>query len=688
MGRRLISSIALAMLVALGVRLAPAHGEDPLPAPADPAAQAPAEVPPPAEMLPPVPGPVPPPTATAAAGETRPAPSNANAIAKPKSAAKAKAAPGLSNSLEPPGPSLPADAGPGASLPGALEPSPGVPLGPADPMAVSTGNPAGAAPERDPDVERSQNRPLGSSRSPGPASETNPLPPALQDGPGRPGAPTASPEPDHFVIQPERLGAGKQSIGLSVEVKGPPTVNLNKEATYRIIVSNSGSTDATDVDVRDVLPPGMELISSQPQEQRGPDSLLYWRLSTVSAGSEQVITLRVRPTQVGQYDHAATVTARAGAKSRTRVYKPELKIEQTASAAEKILKNRPVEFKIAVTNTGDGPVRDVVVLAKLSPGLKGDAGDPSSENLYELELKNDLPNGVLLPNQRIELEPLVADTIQGGEQYCKVRAISPDVQPGAPEAENTRTILVIEPKLKLSVIYPSQRFTETLASYAVIVENPGTAPARNVQVVASLDLGGRLVGELSGGARFDTASRRIRWPAFQLDPGEKQKVTLPFQVHVAGPGIFKVSAEARAEGALAERFVAKTTVEGLADLDLEISEGRRVVDVNDETVFTIKVKNIGTKEASQILISARHSDNVKVVMTAGTDKEAKYGDKPGEFFFPQIDRLAKDQTLTLRVRVKAVKEGLATCRVFVRHDQDADQPIEDIANFRITPARR
>lgn len=666
MGRRVICLVALAIAVASCVRLALAAGDgaDAAP-PLDPASEAPAAVPPPMEKLP--------------APDPLPAPADEVAPATPKNS--------KANAPKPPG-KTPAIA-PAASA--------AAPAATVDPMATKVGGgvpPLEKTPtgDLDNDVQRSQNRAQPPARGAagggggggGGFTENNPLPPArvLSDRPTtRVAAATTGTE--RFVVQPDRIPMGRQALGLSVEVKGPPTVNLNKEATYRIVVSNTGTSEATDVVVRDELPEGMELISSQPKEQRGPDSLLVWKLSTVPAGSEQVITLRVRPTKVGQFDHAATVTALASAKSRTRVYQPRLRVEQVATP-EKVLKGRPVEFRISVTNVGDGPARAPLVLAKLSGGLKGDAGDPSADNMYELDLREDLPNGVLAPNQRIDLEPLVVDTIQTGEQTCLVRVTSPDVQPGAPEAERSCAVSVIAPQLKLELKSSSHRFTETINPYTITIENPGTAPARNVRVAAMLPLGGKLI-DVSSGGKFDPTSRKVTWGPFQLEPGEKGNLPLSFQVRLGGPGVYKVDVEAKADGPLAQRAQTTTQVEGLADLDVDLSRQKAFVDVNGENVFTIKIRNTGSKDAERILVSARHSDNITIVEAHVPDDRAPVTnpEKPTEFVFPQYDRLPVGRTLTLQVRVKAVKTGQASCHVFVMHG-DVKEYIEDSKYFRIT----
>ena len=59
-----------------------------------------------------------------------------------------------------------------------------------------------------------------------------------------------------------------------------------------------------------------------------------------------------------------------------------------------------------------------------------------------------------------------------------------------------------------------------------------------------------------------------------------------------------------------------TDVRGLPDVDLVVSERLRVVDVGGKTTFQIRLRNYGTKEATNILLTATLSKNLKA-MEAG-----------------------------------------------------------------------
>jgi len=82
------------------------------------------------------------------------------------------------------------------------------------------------------------------------------------------------------------------------------------------------------------------------------------------------------------------VTFQAGSKATSRVLRPMLKLEVVQTPTEgKVLKNKTAEFRISVTNSGNGPARNVTVQAKLSPGLRHDTGERNDDNSFELPIQ-------------------------------------------------------------------------------------------------------------------------------------------------------------------------------------------------------------------------------------------------------------------------------------------------------------
>jgi uncharacterized repeat protein (TIGR01451 family) len=299
---------------------------------------------------------------------------------------------------------------------------------------------------------------------------------------------------------------------------------------------------------------------------------------------------------------------------------------------------------------------------------------------------------VLGPGQHQELDALVVDAIQGGEQSCTITASSPDVILTTPEdkaeAENTKTVTVVEPKLKLTITGPDKRYTDTVAPFEIAVENPGTSPARRVRIVATLPVSGRLLA-VPPHAEYDTTTRRLQWALDSLEPGGKPQI-LGFEVRMGGVGIYEVAGEARGEGALKAWGVHRTEVFGMPDVDLVVSESQRVVDVGGKTIFKIRLRNYGTKEATRIQVTAKLSKNLDVTHYSGpTDQDAKWSPEEGVLVFPLIEKLGPGKEMLLGIDVKVVADApkLATCRVEVLHD-DLTEKFEDMAGIKVMTSHR
>ncbi len=305
--------------------------------------------------------------------------------------------------------------------------------------------------------------------------------------------------------------------------------------------------------------------------------------------------------------------------------------------------------------------------------------------LYELTLPE------LGPGATEKLDPLVADAILGGEQSCTVTASSDDVVSNKDEAENVKKIEVVEPKLKLTLDGPDQRFTDTVADYTITLENPGTAPARKVRILATLPVSGKL-GKYPPEARFDKTTSKLYFTIDQIDPGSKA-MTFPFQVRMGGIGRYEVLADAVGEGALKAQERKATDVIGIADVDLVVSESKRVVDVDGETTFQIRLRNYGTKEATHLLVRANLSANLEFKDGGSRSQDVKVSHNATEnaVMFQGIDKLGpnKEMVLGILVKVRGPEPKLATCRVSVIHDDLPDgNKFEDMAGVKVTTQRR
>jgi uncharacterized repeat protein (TIGR01451 family) len=545
---------------------------------------------------------------------------------------------------------------------------------------------ADSAPVRLPAPATLEDLPGGPEPSAGPAAD--PGVPSLLDGvPTQPprdeavrpvaqGAPpAAAPVP---VAQPigSTVPIGPASTGVAVEVVAPETMHLNKDATVTLILKNISRSDIQSLVLRDVLPPGVQLVSTTP-EGISADGAVSWSIDLLPSGAEREFKLTVKPTVRGSQDHVATVQVTAASRAQTLVVQPELRVELTSNRGT-MLKGEQAEFEIVVTNTGDGPARNVLVQAELSEGLT----HPDHGRILEADI------GDIGPRESRRLKALSVEARAGGEQTCTVTVSSPDIITAGPEAKMAKTLAVTEPMLQLQLTGSELRYTDTDAEYTITVTNPGTAPVQDVRIDATLSGDGR---PYRSEGQWDPGRRRLSWVIPQLEPNGAPK-TFTFKARMGGLGIFKVDAEATAGAGLRDIKSVSTRVEGNADLDLAVTGDSRVLDVGQSVVFQIRIRNHGTKDASKIQISAQLSNTLEAVRTFGTEEHAKVDSATKtQIAFPEQARLAPEGELILQIKATAKSPGLATCRVFVNHDDlrdFGDARLEEVANAKITGAAR
>ena len=98
-------------------------------------------------------------------------------------------------------------------------------------------------------------------------------------------------------------------------------------------------------------------------------------------------------------------------------------------------------------------------------------------------------------------------------------------------AEDQRDLEVIAPQLDVVMEGPKRRYLERQATYQVSVTNPGTAPAKQVELVANLPPGLKFVSANNAGY-YEEATRTVHWRLEELpanETGSVELVTMPVE---------------------------------------------------------------------------------------------------------------------------------------------------------------
>jgi uncharacterized repeat protein (TIGR01451 family) len=350
-------------------------------------------------------------------------------------------------------------------------------------------------------------------------------------------------------------------------------------------------------------------------------------------GEEIVVSTQLLPRMAGEIGSVAQASFQAQASVRTLCTKPELSIEVTA--AEQVLIGRPWTLDITVTNIGNGSAEKVVLEEDVPEGFTHAAGR---------ELEHEI--GTLRPQESRRLT-LVLDTAQPGlfENHMSVRG------EGELYDEDVRSIEVTSPQLELAMQGPSMRYLDRQATYVVSLGNPGTASARNVELVTFLPKGMKYVTSDNHG-QYDTQTHAVYWSLEELPAnkqGQVQLTVLPIE-----PGNHKLKTDGRAELGLQQICEHEVVVEGLAELSFAVSDLADPIEVGSETTYEIKVHNRGSKADTNIQLIAELSPGVQPTSGGGPTQGTVQGQR---VVFEPLPRLAPGEEAVFKIQARGAEVG-------------------------------
>ena len=454
--------------------------------------------------------------------------------------------------------------------------------------------------------------------------------PLNDEGTGRPGDPRLS---------------GSQAPALTIEKTAPPEIQIGKPAKFVIKVRNAGSAVAQGVEIHDTVPQGTQFVEATPPADRGPQGALVWSLGAMKPGDEQKVELVLMPTAEGEVGSVATVHFRAEASVRTLATKPMLSME--VNGPEKVMKGQQVLLRIKLSNPGTGAATGVVLSEAVPEGLQHPAGK-------ELEL--DI--GTLKPGESRELE-LALQAAAAGEVTNVVTARGE----GNLAAEVETPLEVIAPQLQVALAGPKRRYLERNATHNISVSNPGTASAKDIELVAVLPKELKFV-EANNGGQFDAATHSVYWSLEELPPQETGTVSLTTLPLAAGEA--KLLIKSTAKQNLTDQREEVVAIEGLAAINFQLSDVNDPIESGGQTSYEIRVTNQGSKAATGVRLVALVPKELKPVSAEGP---VRYTIEGGRVVFEPLKQLAPKADTTYSVKVQALAPGDLRLQVQVTTDE-------------------
>jgi uncharacterized repeat protein (TIGR01451 family) len=497
---------------------------------------------------------------------------------------------------------------------GARQPSPAFPIEQSPVPTLAEPEPAV------PDLADPQPLETGITPTPGLAS---------QPGSGRPG---------------ERLLEGAQTPSLTILKLAPPEIQVGKRCTFGIRVQNTGQRTAQNVQIHDEIPLGTELVGTAPRASVSGGKVV-WDIGTLSVGEERTVEMELIPTEEGELGSVATVMMAAQASAKARCTKPELALR--LSSQPQVHAGQQHMVQVEVSNPGSGEATGVIILETVPARVSHEAG-PALE--FEI--------GTLAPGETRRLDLLLT-----AEQAGRVQNAMTAKADAGLHVEASCEFEVIAPDLQVTVDGPDRRFLERPATYQVSIDNPGTAPAKDVQLVTHLPKGLQFVSANNLG-EYDAAQHSIHWSLAELPANERgtvELVALPVE-----PGQHTLQVTTKARDGLADETQKAVTVEGIAALNFSVVDRDDPIEVGGETSYEITVVNQGSKAASNVQITAIVPPGLRAVAGHGDTRHAVQGDR---VVFAPILQLGPKAETTFQVQVQGVRDGDHRLKVQITTDE-------------------
>lgn len=478
-----------------------------------------------------------------------------------------------------------------------------------------------------------------------PSADITPTPTpglAAADGSGQPGS---------------RDLEGLQSPAITIQKQTPTEIQVGRPCNFAVRVQNNSKQTVQGVQVHDEVPLGTQLVGTAPKAQVS-GSRVQWDLGPMAPGEERIVEMQLLPKTEGELGSVATVSFAAQASAKVRCTKPELALRLTAPP--RVMAGEKQLVQIEVSNPGSGEATGVMLLQTIPAGVSHEAG-PALE--FEV--------GALKPGESKQLDLLL--TAEEAGRIVNTMTARADA---SLEVQASCEFEVVAPELKVSIDGPKMRYLDRPATYTVNIENPGTASAKELQLITQLPPGLKFK-EANNHGEYDATTNSVHWSLAELpanDRGAVQLTVLPVE-----PGQHPLQVATRADRGLEDRAETSLTVEGLVALSFEVKATEGAVEVGRDTSYDITVVNQGSKAAANV--------QVQVVMPQGLRGMAGNGATQSQVLqdriaFAPIASLAPKSEAKFRVQVQGLQAGDQRAKIMVTADE-VTEPITKEQSTRV-----
>jgi uncharacterized repeat protein (TIGR01451 family) len=450
---------------------------------------------------------------------------------------------------------------------------------------------------------------------------------------------------------------------VTLKVRVAATAAKDRDLVYRLLVENrSSDARAHHVIVRDALPANVRYISATPAPSLEPSKdkvedkpEVRWELGTLAPHERKELTLTLRPTG-GDVRNTARIQFEFGQTVLTRLGQSDLGVRLTGPTRLAVMDKK--DFQVEVTNTGSAVASDVVLKATLPTGLAFSLSEPAETADKALTWNlGDLAPGA---TRRVRLELLAQ---QEGDFPLRVEINDG----GGTQKTSSLNVLVGQARLVLHLKGPANRFLASPVTYQITVNNIGTLPATGVMLDYQIPPECQFLSATTSGT---ATGDHVRWPIGTLAVGERRHVDLTLRLKNATEAVNLHSfAEVISDrGLKVQSPPVITRFEGGTGLAFEVEQSAHHLEVEGEGHYTVKVRNQGSAEATEVALVVRFPAELKVLSTNGPTAGKEDG---GVVTFAPLPKLDPGKEARFEVTARALRVGEVRVRVEMKANQTA-----------------
>ena len=463
-------------------------------------------------------------------------------------------------------------------------------------------------------------------------------------------------------------------------------VSVGDLVNYTITVTNNGPSNATMVNITDVLDSSFEFINST-DNVRPVDGVIRWNISKIVNGTSVSVWVQVRVTSNGTFTNVAVAKAKENSSEFNNgtniTVKPVTNLDiiksSNASLGENVSVGDLVEFTIIVINKGPSNATNINITDVLNPAFEFH----NATGNYIRNNQNMVWNiGKLNKGENATVHVIVVANNNG--YYENVAVVNSTENP---EGNSNKTIVVIEPAVNITMIKKSNLTDNAhvgdLVNFTIEITNNGPSKATGVNITDSLPNGlvyvdsGNNITNNKGQYSKIGGIESIEWNIGNLTKGSKAFVWVV--VNVTTNGTFtNVAGVTSNENKTGTSNGTNITVDPVVNLTVvKYSDVIGNASVGDLINFTIVVTNYGPSNATVVNITDELNSAFEFVNASGNAKAD--GNNVVKWIIPKIES-GNSTSVWVQVRVKA--NGTFT-NVAVVKSMENSTPSENGTNITV-----